>query len=716
MGYARHLPDRSEPDVPVKRLAVAAICAALSLPALAVQVFYVDNSGSCGSRDGLSPVCGNGHGPWAAIDQCNTNLGTEAEFTGAECRVAGGTYTTMIRPNRRGTDATLRLTYTCTSPPCIISNTDTTIDLRDRSYVSVIGFTSERGTVKLWGSAQGNTLGAANCSTVTSTIPPSGVGASCGNIIDTLTVRDNTSQTGKAEVWSYGGSGNVLRNFTIQAPPTAQGALYIGSGVSNGDQEVGTLVQNGTVRGTRTNQSEITHCMNCTIDGVQYLGGTNHRLTIGSNQPGTFPDINNLTIKNSMFMGGAAGYFETAIYMHCNFSAPRTNVIGLTLLNNWFQSGVGIPAVDYRTALGGNIVIRGNIFGQTLVGAAPLLKISSTTPTPAAVWDIDYNAYVGAGNMAGSGNSFWWDHRTGSRDTGGTQYYPDKDGDGVLGTAAGADDFDNWQALGFDAHSIVIENTDFRASAAGYAAELWDVNAPFYAFPVQTGTSTAVFETDSDGADGVVTNDYVQYDGYVSGDDARRRVSKSGTTITITSGGALSATPVYGRWWTSWGITDPGATPAITFVPKVGSPVIDAGDVDTCGHPFSGVDCDIGPKEYPDTSSYLYIDAWCDGTIACQARVTDELANIDCGWNAGVATTTCAAYVTGSIPLDLTDPAGGLSFVRWTGDCASCGTDPSGCTLDMTTGPKTCSVLMGVALTVGEAAAVQHHFIPRPPP
>lgn len=671
----------------IRPLRIASLLVLLLATPASARIFYVD-AAPCATRDGTSPTCANGHGPFVDLGGCNSNLGTQSPYAPDECRVAAGTYTTQIKPQKDGcfgevagtNCATIttngRLRYYCPTATCTLSNSSASIDLTGRDYIEVDGFAAT--TQALLGNS-----------------------ASTGNYLHHFTTTNiiQTSCTTDTLIEDVSAIMGVSSGATI---------IALASGCA-GQFETRTTLRRAVVRGASNTFISSSPLNDSVIDGLDISESQNHLLTVHG--------ATNLTIKNSILGPGA----------HFGEHLDLRSVNGLNLLNNVIYygmnpSGSNTPnGLPWSTATG-NWVVRSNVFLRYTLGRDGMVDLNDSQHDGAntATYDFNNNAYIGLDAFELYDRNIWSDSR-GAVDL---QYGPTSGG------------LTAWRArIGGDADSNFYTNEDYKATAETWNDTFFDTSAASWGGvlgPASCGHTTTDLYLESAwggtvaGDPDFIAGQYVE----VGRDGVTRTIATGGVTdVSATKGSlcqwkvvldqALSGTPAGGTWIRSWGETDPGTITEAKrrgFIPVATSPLHDAGDVDTCAHPFSGAQCDIGPKEYPDTTSFLTIIPWYDVAANAGGIVTDELLQIECGLaGGGGAKNNCDEYMTGSITIEFTDHPAGLTFNRWTGDCESCGS-ASQCTLDMTTGPKTCSVVMGIAATTEETAAAQVPFIPRPPP
>ncbi len=534
-------------------LPLIALLLALPLPALATT-YYVRPGGSDSACTGTTDAdhTSGSSCAWSTINKCDTTVNA-----GDTCQVAAGNYGQALDTAASGTSSS-RIVYVCPSRNCVVSpSSGDSLDLRNRSWITVDGFTFEDGMLEPWG------------------------GSSQGILLDNITTRDQDNQPPYATIFTGGGSDNTLRNFNLDIPPDNSSKPNVANiGVNASTSELRTLLQNGVMKGSWNNLA-LKSCTDCTLDGVKLTGAKNHTLDLGNGGTG----IKNLTFKNCVIMA-STGFRE-------NNPQVLGPINGLNVINNAILAGYLLPSIGHETQLSGKIVVRNNIFFNPGVGGGEMIgQVNNDT---SVTWDIDYNAYAGAANF---NTATWRDTRNGTN----KDYYADVNGNGIVDNAGGSD-MDDWQAMGFDQNSIVIANTDYRTSTAQYASAIWGANGASWGAMVECSVDSTTFETHDQWGEAIAVGDIIEY-----GWDG---VPRTVTAVSQGSGGgscskrvdftpALSSAPKQNSWFLSWGRT---VGTGKSYVPVAGSTVIDAGDDGSCGHTRSGPHCDIGPVEYSVTSS-----------------------------------------------------------------------------------------------------------------
>ena len=589
-----------------------------------------------------------------SLANCNSQL-----TAGGICVVAAGTYTTAILPANSGTNSQ-RITYSCPSLGCTIKVTGTTLDLHGKSFVTVDGFTFDGGTVLVCGRDGGTNQN------------------SNGIILDHVATIDSNGAgfTNNASIALQGGCANpIIRNFNFYLTPSDSPTS--GSNDVFGISPIGTLhvtnllAQNGEVRGG-WNGLGVSGCDDCVFDGITFWGSKNHQITIGSGnsgQAGLDEEPHRTTIRNSKILSSSV-FGETPI------STRTTDTI--TLLNNAIILGLYMPSIGHENQLSGTVTIRNNVIYTGTSSGDPLITLANNAPL---TWDIDYNAYVGAGNF-NSVTPFWHDLRNATD----VKYYPDKDADGTLGSTANPNsEFNDWQQdTGFDRHSIVIADKDWRQSTAQYAGQVWGPNAPIWSAYVDScNASATTFTTGSGWGSPIAANDKLVYEK----DTTVRSVQSSGSSglggscsqqISFSPG--LGASPSNRAWFLSWGKqpTLPSTITAanLSFVPQTGSPIIDTGDPALCGHSAGGSGCDMGPVEFGTVVSQSCSDG--TPTNSCKSGSAPTYCNASqqlvsncttCGCPTGTSCQTdgsCAAAALFSA-TPLMDMTAGQNYLGFSG-------------------------------------------------
>ncbi len=514
-----------------------------------------------------------------SLAACNSKLGA-----GDTCVVAPGTYRTPIQPFRDGKPDE-RVTYTCPSAPahpCLI-DTDGPDSLvlggpsreHGASYVTVDGFTFQDGPVRASGRG------------------------SKGIVLDRIATRDPDNQRPCASVTTEGGESTVISRFSLHQPARSSSAkgpaagcdvISLGTNVGKGI-ESGTTLKDGLIRGG-WNGLQIGRCDHCVLDGVKITGAKNHTLSVGSAGGRT----TDLTVRNSVVMA-STGFREPMPFV-------AWQVVGLTLLNNAFITGWAIPApgdasIRHEMTVRGPITIRNNIFYSDRTSRLAVANNGTFNGRNPVAWDVDYNAYVGAGSLGGA---LWTDSRDCSLGPGGKAAGPGCPEKSSAPTQKGGISTE-WRDAGFDAHSIVFENTDYatrgRDSDFPVRGPLWGATGPFSGAMVECQLPGGAFAADPRWGSGFRPGDHVEYgfDGVIR----TVRAVKPGLACAGADNrvGVTLDPPVKWRvneWVLSWGPVAVSA-PDLSFVPQKGSPVIDAGDDAHCGHEIRGGRCDIGPVE-----------------------------------------------------------------------------------------------------------------------
>lgn len=635
-------------------------------PAVAGRIFYVDPNVECGTRDGLSHDCAAGHGPFATLDGCNNSL-----VAGDECQVYGATYTSRIQPTNGGDD-TGHVAYRCVSGTCTVSpSSGDSIQTFNRSYVLVDGFTAT-SRVQVGGPGRTNTI-------LRNLIASGGIETGCGTNL-------------------------LIEDFTTTLPvQTSSGgtALSIAS-CSDPNVETGATFSRGTVRGGWNGIQVTGDCTNCTFDDIDVSEAQNHLFEVH--------EATDLTIKNSILGPGA----------HFGEHLDLRGINGLTLLNNAiFFKGInpsGDNLIDGAPAFAsGTWTIRNNVFIQYNLISSGAIDLNDNSGTNTATYDIDYNAYLSIDPFEAT--RLMWAYSIGAGSTG---YTPTSSGLAAwrtkLGTIAGAGD---------DANSTFYSNDDYRNSAETWSDNFWGTTAASWQGVLGTGcahTTSTLWVEDAWGR-AFAADDFIE----VGRDGVKRQVGTNARTgsfpcdwqLVLKAGSELSQAPADGTWIRSWGETDPGTIAEAVrrgFIPQTGSPLLNGGNDANCGHAISGAACDIGPVEATGATNALTItgNVMFGGTLYW-GRVTDEtLLQIDCGREADLtAHLDCSHNVSGNYALNVSDNPAGLTFSRWTGDCASC-TTAATCTINMDSGPRSCGVAWGPSPGAAEMAAIVP-LIGRPP-
>jgi len=544
----------------------------------------------------------------AGIQNCNANL-----QPGDTCSVAAGTYTNQIRPARSGT-ASARIIYVCPSQNCTIKPTSgRSLDLVERSYITIDGFKFENGEVWGWGIEWGTQQ-------------------SIGNILANIIFQDTDSAAPYAYFRTQCGQDNELKDSTFYIQDdginTGSAPFLIGNEGTNcqsatkGYRELRTKVTNSRIGGTG-DTIQIQQCFDCVFDGVIVDSTRLHTFTLAGKQAG----IDNFTFKNGAIFASNF-HREVGIF---TAQCGAQSIKNVKLINNFFN-GLSLPAVGHEDCLAGTWTIRNNVMANYGSGSGEFLV--SIADSNSVNWDINYNAYVQAGNF-GTIAPAWRDSRdppagSDARDCSDAIsecFYADKDNDGSYtdSTCTGDGcDLDDWQALGFDANSIVIANKDYRFSTAGYASQVFGTTGATWGGIIRGQCDTDAIPNNEIGIyntwhEGFAAGDKIEYnrDGVL-----RTITGTSGTCGTypqITFDPPTATTLQY--WILAWGKQDPNndgvtdLTGPITeskrtaFIPALGSSIIDAGDPNSanCGHTPNGR-CDIGPNEFggsgpPDTQA-----------------------------------------------------------------------------------------------------------------
>ena len=600
--------------------------------------YYVRPGGS-DSCAGTADADAAGAGTTCAfrtIEKCDAALAA-----GDTCTVSSGTFAETLRPARSGS-ATAKLVYACPSRACVVRPASgDALNLDGRSHVTVDGFVFE-GRVVPWNNG------------------------STGNTVRNFAVRGVGGAAPFFEVNAGCGTDNRLDGFSISAPrDTLISPLVIGVNCVAPARDRRSTFRKGTIRGGR-NAIQLDNCDDCVLDEMRVMHAWNHTFTVGG-------DTANLTVRNSLFY--ATTSFRETI-------PDVRSVHGLTFVNNAVVFALNLPGYNVPAVADGRVTVRNNVFFNYGTGSSEGLLWMNDANTVS--WDIDYNAYVGGGNFTG-GAPFWRDLRNG----GTAAFYPDVDGDGILGTASGSQDFDDWQKRGrnpdgsnWDQHSVVIADTDYRRSTASYGRSVWGTTAPTWGAVVQCTTGEAFsFETHGQWGEAMAPGDLLEYEF----DGTLRTV----TSVTTSSCGrrvvftpALPVPVASNAWFFSWGRQDADGdgTPSMTghvtaanrdgWKPVTGSALIDGGDPALCPRTVKGLRCDIGPVE---------VDAAPPDAVAPTAPsnlvATGTIETIDLTWTAATDNVGVTSYEISRSAVSGSGyaPVGVSSSTRWSDADADAG-------------------------------------------
>lgn len=587
---------------------------------------------------------------WQHIDKCNKTLAP-----GDECVVEGGHWyvrdtteavVNRIRPSNPlypggGQGPNARISYLCPSQDCFMDGAGSCIageeimDLRNRRWIVVDGFRFHDGTVHVWG-----------YDPITPGTPSESI------LLTNITATDNDPiihvDSCQAVLRGSGGIGNSLTGFNVDFPPaieipgpplisTKQAIVQLGTDLLH--PETGTTLRNGAIRGG-WNGLSLKRCDSCVVDGVIFEGQENHVIEL-TNGGGTVPAIvRNLEIRNSIILPSSA--FRERSPQILATLGQSDYVENINFLNNAFLGGLApLPIDRCDGSLRGTVNVYNNIFyggGKSdALEKAQMVLTDCNTTTPPVTWNLDYNAYFGAGsanNGRYAGVPTWHDLRYGVNQ----MYYADYDSDGVPGCTTGCPPlnlaFGNWKALGFDTHSLVRVSEDYRPSTAAlYKSPLWGLTAPFSGAMVDCEFSATQnsFDTNDSWGDSLTLGDMLYYPRF------NLHVSVTGFTSVVPPGcpgGATRVTfappfpagklPSHGEWFWSYGPS--GASTQVDFSPQPGSPVIDAGDNAHCGHIPEGAACEIGPVEL--TVEPYFLDLTGDTILWSATSATPAVYNL----------------------------------------------------------------------------------------
>ncbi len=503
--------------------------------------YYVDDDAGC-------PGSGTVYSPYCSVNSCNSVLNA-----GDTCWVANGNYPAVIQPTHDG-NAAGRITYLCAGEECTVTPTSAyLVNLTNRSHVTVDGFRFDGFGAMLVLSG------------------PSSV----GNLLTRV-------QASEATVMTKGGSGTILENFELEHSSTSANVVQVAFGTY---QDQGTILRNGMIRGGGKNLM-VNSCTDCSLDGLRLSGAWFHSLELNG--------ATDLLIKNSVFMASSLDGLEGPFVKQAH---------NLTLLNNAFIRGWSLPTPGYGCGLTGLVFIRNNIFnngGKRVDSTSANLNQTGNcagTPNWPPAYDVDFNAYVGAGNftddfmtVGDDRAAFWRDYRN-PLDI--VSYYTDS-----------TPSFEDWQDdLDCDQSSLIMDNLDYRpeSSQSAEVGPLWGTTAPFWGAPVRCSVDAQSFETNLRWKDALAVGDRIEF----NWDGTMREIvsvgpgsgnALNGCEYRYTFSPPLPSPAHVGGWFLAYPAD--AEQPEKRFVPQTDSPVIDAGDFEVCGHGTVNQRCDMGPIEY----------------------------------------------------------------------------------------------------------------------